>query len=109
MKAVSLFSGAGGMDLGAELAGIEVIFANDNDEDSCKTYSKNFPKCEVICKDIKELDLDSIPKADLLLGGYPCQSFSLGGKRDPEKDERTYLYLEYAKVLKKIRRLQKPN
>ncbi|MDR0462713.1 MAG: DNA cytosine methyltransferase [Pseudomonadales bacterium] len=102
MKAVSLFSGAGGMDLGAELAGIKVIYANDNDADSCETYSKNFPDTTVVCSDVKELNLDSIPKADILLGGYPCQSFSLGGNRDPEKDERTYLYLEYAKVLSKI-------
>lgn len=102
MKAISLFSGAGGMDLGAEMAGIDVVFANDNDADSCSTYSKNFSNTTVVCGDVKELDYSKLPDADILLGGYPCQSFSLAGKRDPEKDERTYLYLEYAKVLEKV-------
>lgn len=100
LKAVSLFCGAGGMDLGAEMAGVKVIFANDIDHDSCKTYQRNFPHTKVIEGDVK--DIKSFPKVDILLGGYPCQSFSLGGKRNPEKDHRTYLYQEYARVLELI-------
>lgn len=100
LTAVSLFSGAGGMDLGAELAGVEVIFANDIDHDSCETYRRNFPNATVVEGDIKEIK--DFPHADLLLGGYPCQSFSMGGKRKPEDDIRTNLYMEYARVLEII-------
>src|SRR3989338_533539 len=100
LKTVSLFTGAGGLDLGADLAGAEVIFATDIDPVICETLKVNFPKATVVADDIK--NIKTFPKADLLIGGYPCQSFSLGGKRNPEKDSRTYLYLEYARALKII-------
>ena len=100
LKAISLFSGAGGMDLGAKLSGIDVIYANEIDPLIASSLAKNFPETEVTAKDIKEVN--SFPKADIVFGGYPCQSFSMGGKRNPKKDSRTYLYLEFARVLNEV-------
>lgn len=97
IKVVSLFSGAGGLDLAAEEAGADVIFSNDIDLDSTETLKKYFPKTEVIHKDISEIT--SFPSVDMLIGGYPCQSFSMGGNRDPEKDKRSYLYLHFKRAL----------
>lgn len=97
IRAISLFSGAGGMDLGAKMAGIDVIYANEIEPIIGKSLQKNFPETEVVIDDIK--NITSFPKADLVFGGYPCQSFSMGGNRNPKKDSRTYLYLEFARVL----------
>lgn len=99
LKVLSLFSGAGGMDLGAEQAGMEVIYANELVELFCETLKTNFKNTEVVAGDIKNIKSEDFPKADVVTGGYPCQSFSMGGKRNPEEDHRTYLYLEYARVL----------
>lgn len=88
------------MDLGAKLSGIDVIYANEIDPLIASSLAKNFPETEVTAKDIKEVN--SFPKADIVFGGYPCQSFSMGGKRNPKKDSRTYLYLEFARVLNEV-------
>lgn len=97
---VSLFSGCGGFDLGAEAAGCTVKFATDIEEVCCRTLEKNLPNSQIIHSPIQEIS--EFPSADLVIGGYPCQSFSLGGKRDPEKDARTFLYQEYAKAINQI-------
>ena len=81
MKAISLFAGCGGMDLGAHAAGVETIFANDNMAEATATYRKCFPNTEVVNGDIAQVT--SFPEAELVFGGYPCQSSSMGGNRDP--------------------------
>jgi DNA (cytosine-5)-methyltransferase 1 len=101
MKTISLFSGCGGMDLGAKRAGAEIIFSNDFNHDACESLRKYFPTTEVHEGDIAEIE--NFPNADMLIGGYPCQSFSLGGNRDPEKDPRTKLYLHYVRCLKQVK------
>ena len=103
MKTLSLFSGCGGMDLGAELAGAEVVYANEINRDACITLRQNFPHVSVDDRNIK--DVKEFVTAELLIGGYPCQSFSLGGNRRPEEDQRTYLYLEYARCLEAVQPL----
>jgi DNA (cytosine-5)-methyltransferase 1 len=100
MKTISLFSGCGGMDLGAEDAGAEIILHNENNPDACESLDGKFKRAEIICEDIQKIDL--FPKAELVIGGYPCQSFSMGGNRNPEKDSRTYLYLEFARCVDKV-------
>ncbi|WP_281516955.1 DNA cytosine methyltransferase, partial [Vibrio parahaemolyticus] len=95
MKTISLFSGCGGMDLGAERAGAKIIFSSDIDHDACESLRKYFPETKVHEGDIA--NVEDFPDADMLIGGYPCQSFSLGGNRDPEKDPRTKLYLHYVR------------
>jgi len=91
MKIVSLFSGAGGLDLGLIQAGHEVIWANDIDKDAVATYSKNISK-HIICADIKDIEVSTIPKADVIVGGFPCQGFSQANMRRTVDDERNQLY-----------------
>lgn len=88
------------MDIGAEAAGAEVVFANDIDADACETLQTAFPKTKVIPGGVK--DIKRFPHAELLIGGYPCQSFSMGGNRNPAVDHRTYLYLEFARCLDQV-------
>lgn len=103
-KVISLFSGCGGLDLGFEggfkslgknyaKRKFEVIWANDIDESSCLTYYKNF-NSRSICGDIIRLiERDEIPtEADIVIGGFPCQDFSLAGKRKGFDSKRGLLY-----------------
>ena len=95
--AVSLFSGAGGLDMGFERQGFKTIWANDIDEDACATH-RLWSDAEVVQGDISKIDFDTIPSADILLGGWPCQGFSLAGPRQLD-DSRNTLYKYYVKYL----------
>jgi len=95
--AVSLFCGAGGLDMGFERQGFRVIWANDIDEDACATH-RLWSDAEVVCGDISKIDFSTIPSADILLGGWPCQGFSLAGPRQLD-DSRNTLYKYYVKYL----------
>jgi DNA (cytosine-5)-methyltransferase 1 len=101
MKTISLFAGCGGMDIGAERAGASIILSNDNYHDACETLRKYFPDTQV--EDCDVADLTEFPAADIVIGGYPCQSFSLAGNRDPEKDVRTKLYLHFVRCLSLVK------
>lgn len=96
--AVSLFCGAGGLDLGFERAGIRTIWANDFDKDACKTH-QSWSHCDVVCGDISKIDMTAIPKSDVVLGGFPCQGFSLSGPRKID-DSRNVLYKHYVRLVK---------
>lgn len=98
MEVVSLFSGCGGSDLGFQMAGCEIIFANDSSVKACETYEENFDIKPLNC-DIKKIE--KFPKADILIGCYPCQGFSLYGKRNME-DSRNFLFLEFSRALKQV-------
>ena len=100
MSVVSLFAGAGGLDIGVEMAGLNVIWANEIDGDACETYIANHPNVYVERGDVR--NVKSFPKADVLVGGYPCQGFSLAGNR-LVTDERNYLYREFLRCLKQTR------
>lgn len=98
-KAISLFSGAGGMDLGFEKAGFEIIWANDFNKAACETHSQNF-KTTIRCGSITDFDYEKdLPACDLVFGGPPCQGFSVAGKMDPN-DPRSKLVFEFQKVVK---------
>lgn len=109
MKIISLFSGAGGLDLGFALAGHEIVWANDFDENAVQTYEKNFNlfnKHKVVRGDIVEyLNQDEnilkndIPDADIVIGGFPCQGFSIANVNRNMNDERNYLYLQVLKMI----------
>lgn len=102
-KIISLFSGAGGMDLGMIQAGFEVIFANDFDKDAVATYEKNIGK-HILLGDITKISSDKIPgkknEVDLIIGGFPCQGFSIANKNRSMDDERNFLYLEMLRIIK---------
>lgn len=96
--AVSLFAGAGGLDLGFEKAGFKTVWANDFDQDACKTH-QSWSNAEVVCGDITKIDMSQIPVSDVVLGGFPCQGFSLSGPRKID-DSRNVLYKHYVKLVR---------
>ena len=98
MKIISLFCGAGGMDLGFVKAGHKIIWANDNDPDSCKTYQRNLGH-EPVCKDIEEVPSEEIPGGDVVIGGFPCQGFSIANPYRHTEDKRNKLYLELKRII----------
>jgi len=98
MNLISLFSGCGGMDLGFKKAGFNVLWANDIDSKACETYAKNFGK-HIVCGDIAEIDYSSIPEADLILGGFPCQDFSMIWKRGGINTTRGNLYANFVETV----------
>lgn len=95
MKVVSFFSGCGGLDLGFEQAGFEVIWANDNDPAVFETYLLNHPHTYLCRKDMREITMEEIPECDGFIGGPPCQSWSEGGKQQGLDDERGRMFLTY--------------
>lgn len=99
MKVVSLFSGIGGLDKGFEDAGFDVIWANDFDKFAVQTYSENYAN-EVVCGDINEIPLSDIPDCDVLIGGFPCQAFSMMGEQRGFEDARGTLFFRIAEILK---------
>jgi DNA (cytosine-5)-methyltransferase 1 len=101
IQVLSLFSGCGGMDFGIEAAGGHVIFSNDILEDACQTLEKYFPSVDVRHGDISKIL--TFPNADIVVGGYPCQSFSMAGNRNPKKDERTNLYKQFLRVINLVK------
>lgn len=99
---LSLFSGCGGMDLGFIQAGFNIVWANDIEKSAVYTYRKNIGE-HIIEKDIKEIKNEKLPtEIDVVIGGFPCQGFSLAGKRDIN-DERNQLYKEMKRVVEVVR------
>jgi DNA (cytosine-5)-methyltransferase 1 len=95
---VSLFAGAGGLDLGLTQSGNRIIWANDNDSDSCETYAQNIGE-HIFCGDIRGISDVVVPQSDVIVGGFPCQGFSVANKFRSESDERNELYLEFLRLL----------
>ena len=95
---VSLFSGGGGLDLGFKNAGFDIIYASDIDKDAVESYKRNVSKT-INCEDINAVDVSNIPDSDIIVGGPPCQAFSLAGKRDVN-DPRATLVFKYFDIIK---------
>lgn len=91
MRILSLFSGAGGLDLGLIRAGNKVIWANDIDKDAVATYKQNIGN-HIICDDIKNIDINNLPTSQVVVGGFPCQGFSLANRMRTLEDDRNQLY-----------------
>ena len=103
-KVIDLFAGVGGMSLGFEMAGFDVVLANEYDKDIATAYKKNHSSTKMINEDITKLDLQSVfeqykGNIDVIIGGPPCQGFSQKGKRKTIHDERNFLFKYYVKVV----------
>ncbi|MBR6815716.1 MAG: DNA cytosine methyltransferase [Alistipes sp.] len=100
MKLISLFCGAGGLDLGFHKAGFTTIAANEFDKKITPTYKANFPNALLIEGDIRNVFSSEFPDADGIIGGPPCQSWSEAGALKGIKDQRGQLFYEYIRVLR---------
>ena len=99
MKIISLFSGAGGLDLGLIQAGNTIIWANDIDKDAVATYRENIGD-HIVCDDIKNIDISALPNADVVVGGFPCQGFSQANRLRTLEDDRNQLYRFFYNTIK---------
>ncbi len=95
---ISLFSGCGGMDLGFLKAGFNIKWANDFEKKACETYAKNIGN-HIIHGDITEIDYNTIPDADIVIGGFPCQDFSMIWKRGGINTDRGNLYKNFVDIV----------
>ena len=100
MKIVSLFTGAGGLDLGFEKAGFRTIWANEYDKAIWETFEHNFPKVKLDKRSVVDISPEEIPDADGIIGGPPCQSWSEAGAGRGINDSRGQLFNDYIRILK---------
>lgn len=101
MKIISLFTGAGGLDLGFHKAGFETVIANEYDKYICPTFRYNFPNIPLIEGDIRHVFSSEFPDMiDGIIGGPPCQSWSEAGSLKGIEDKRGQLFFEYIRILR---------
>lgn len=108
MKVISLFAGIGGLDTGFIENGYEVVWANDIDKYAAQTYQANYSS-PIILGDLNEINLDEIPSADIVIGGFPCQPFSSMGELKGFEDTRGTLFFRIVELIQnQIERGHKP-
>ena len=100
LRVASLFSGIGGIDLGFQQAGFEIVWANEFDKDAAKTYRHNFGPDYLVEADIRSVDPGAIPDFDVLVAGFPCQPFSVAGLKKGFEDTRGTLFFNIANIVK---------
>lgn len=100
MRVLSLFSGAGGLDLGFKRAGFTLTWAIDLYDDAVQTYRANIGD-HVVNGDLSEVETSSIPHGDVVIGGFPCQGFSVANTERSPDDGRNKLYREFVRVVRK--------
>lgn len=105
---IDLFAGVGGMSLGFEMAGFDVVLANEYDASIAAAYEKNHPHTKMLVADIKDLPLKETFSAcrdnvDVVIGGPPCQGFSQKGQRRSINDERNFLFKYFVAVVEYVR------
>lgn len=102
MKFIDLFAGIGGFRIAAESLGLKCVFTSEIEPNAIKVYKENFGFTRPL--DITQFPLDIVPKHDILLGGFPCQAFSISGKRQGFKENRGVLFFYILEIL----RLKRP-
>ncbi|MCD8000697.1 MAG: DNA cytosine methyltransferase [Clostridiales bacterium] len=117
MNAIDLFAGAGGLSIALENSGFKILLANEINPRFAETHRHNFPNVLMVEKDINELGRTELKEiigdeeVDLIVGGPPCQGFSVFGKRrfintqdyDPHKDPRNFLVYQYIRIVEEVR------
>lgn len=99
MRIVSFFAGAGGLDLGFQKAGFNVIWANEYDKEIWETYEKNHPHTKLDKRSIVDIPSDDVPECDGIIGGPPCQSWSEAGALRGIEDKRGQLFFDFIRIL----------
>lgn len=99
MKVAAFFSGAGGMDLGFEQAGFDVIWANEYDKEIWETYEKNHQHTILDRRSITNIEASEVPDCDGIIGGPPCQSWSEAGALRGIEDKRGQLFFDFMRIL----------
>lgn len=101
LTCASFFAGVGGIDLGFESQGFRTIYANEFDTKARETFSLNFPHVQLDGRDIREVSASKVPTVDVIVGGFPCQAFSIEGYRQGFHDEkgRGILFFELARLI----------
>ncbi len=97
MKALSLFSGIGGFDLALLRAGVEIVGACEIDDYARQIYARHYPGV-TIHREATTIDPSKLPDFDILVGGFPCQTFSIAGKRAGFDDPRGNLFFEISRI-----------
>lgn len=103
MRVASFFAGIGGICYGFRQAGFKVVYANEFDKKACLNYRANHPDTSLHEGDIRKVDAGSIPDFDVFAGGFPCQSYSLAGKRHGLADVRGTLFFDIVRILERKR------
>jgi len=100
-RTIDLFAGIGGVRLGFEKAGFNTVFANDFEKQCKITYDLNFDTSKLVVEDIQKIGIDDLPDFDFLLGGFPCQPFSIAGHRQGFEDEqgRGNLFFDITRII----------
>lgn len=101
-RTIDLFAGVGGIRIGFENAGFETVFSNDFEKNCKITYDLNFKDSKLVVEDITKIKTEDLPDFDFLLGGFPCQAFSIAGYRHGFDDQRGRgnLFFDIARILK---------
>ena len=100
----AFFGGVGGIVLGFNQTGeLRVVYANEFDKNARKTYAENNPETPLDGRDIHDINPNEIPDSDVIMGGFPCQAFSIAGYRKGFEDERGDLFFELLKMIKSKR------
>lgn len=102
LTCASFFAGVGGIDLGFEEQGFRTIYADEFDAKARETFALNFPEVTLDSRDIREVFASEVPTVDIIVGGFPCQSFSIEGYQQGFQDEtgRGTLFFELARIIK---------
>lgn len=101
LTCASFFAGVGGIDLGFKEQGFRTIYANEFDAKARETFSLNFPHVQLDGRDIREVSASEVPTVDVIVGGFPCQAFSIEGYQQGFRDEkgRGTLFFELARII----------
>lgn len=99
MRVAGFFSGVGGIELGFKKAGFTIIWSNEIDKNAAITFNENHSH-NLLIEDINKINISSIPDVDVIVGGFPCQAFSIAGYRKGFEDERGEIFFRLAKIIK---------